>query len=86
MCVCQLVQELQPQDNEKRLEYAMRVQDLVNGDPGFLQKLIMSDESLSFERFCQQTKLRNLGNCESAGDSTTSNAPCQMHGMVWDNS
>ena len=41
----QLVQELQPQDNEKRLEYAMRLQDLVNGDPGFLQKLIMSDES-----------------------------------------
>ena len=41
----QLVHQFQPQDYEKRLEYAMRLQDLVNGDPGFLQKLIMSDET-----------------------------------------
>ena len=41
----QLVQQLQPQDYEQRLEYAMRLQDLVNGDPGFLQTLIMSDET-----------------------------------------
>lgn len=41
----QLAQELQLQDNKKRLENAMRLQDLVNGDPGFLQNSIMSDES-----------------------------------------
>ena len=41
----QLVQQLLPQDYEKRLEYAMRFQDLVNGDPGSLQKLIMSEET-----------------------------------------
>lgn len=41
----QLVQQLQPQDYEQRLEYAMRPLDLVNGNLGFLQKLIMSDET-----------------------------------------
>lgn len=29
---------------KKILEYAMRLQDLVNGNPSFLQKLIWSDE------------------------------------------
>ena len=40
----QLVQELQPNDPEKRLEYAIQLQDLANGDPNFLKNLIMSDE------------------------------------------
>ena len=41
----QLVQELQPNDLEKRLEYVMQFQDLANGDPNFLKNLIMSDEA-----------------------------------------
>ena len=36
----QLVQELQPNDPEKRLEYVMQFQDLANGDPNFLKNLI----------------------------------------------
>ena len=41
----QLVQELQPNDPKKRMEYTMQFQDLANGDPNFLKNLMMFDEA-----------------------------------------
>lgn len=41
----QLVQELKPADLQPRIQYALRMQELVQNDHNFLQKLIMSDEA-----------------------------------------
>ena len=58
----QLVQQLQPNDHEKRLEYSRRFQDLAGGDPNFLQKLIMSDEAyFSLNEFINKQNSRIWG-------------------------
>jgi len=41
----QLVQELKPLDAEKRLEYAIKLQDYVRKNKNFIDTLIMSDEA-----------------------------------------
>ena len=41
----QMVQELKPADYEARLQCAIRLQELAQNEPNFIQKLLMSDEA-----------------------------------------
>lgn len=82
----QMVQQLNPGDLAKRLEYSRTLLNIAENDELFLENLMMTDEAhFHLSGFVNKKKLQILGHTESQKSPSTSLTLTSCYCLVWHN-